>query len=99
MMDLEHFHNALSQQRIALMDNHELVIVPAAVQCGDVVCIFSGASSPCALRPDGDGHWTLVSGDCSIFTERFRPYSDPYSFMCDEYIKSNDNRIEEFIVL
>jgi len=77
------------------MENGELVIVPEAVQSGDVIYILSGAISACALRPSPDGRWALVSGDCHIFTDNFRNQEEGF-FMCDEYIACNQDKVEEF---
>jgi len=49
------------------MEDGHLAIVPGDAQSGDVVCIISGAMAPCLLRPDRDGCWVLVSGDCHLF--------------------------------
>ena len=78
------------------MDNGELVIVPAAVRCGDVICMLSGSLSACALRPFPNGSWALVSGDCFIFTEKFRLPKEDYFLLCDEYVACNQDRVEEF---
>jgi hypothetical protein len=78
------------------MDNGELVIVPGAVRCGDVICILSGTVSACAMRPDLDGGWSLVSGDCYLFTEEFRSPLGPFSFMCGDYVARNQSKVQEF---
>jgi hypothetical protein len=78
------------------MDNSELVIVPGAVQRGDVVCILSGTILACALRPFPDGNWALVSGDCFIFTNKLRLPGESYFLFCDEYVACNKDSVEEF---
>jgi hypothetical protein len=78
------------------MDNREIVIVPESAQHGDVICILSGTDSPCALRDDQQGQWTIVSGDCYIFTESFWHLYEASSFVCDEYIEQNQARLQEF---
>jgi hypothetical protein len=78
------------------MENKEIVIVPENVQRGDVICILSGTDSACALRDDRHGQWTLVSGDCYIFTESFwAPNKSEWS-MYDKYIEQNQARIQQF---
>ncbi|KAF2676828.1 hypothetical protein K458DRAFT_481669 [Lentithecium fluviatile CBS 122367] len=54
------FLESLQQCKIAMMDNGELPIVPRSVCNGDRVCVLSGAISPCVLRPNQDGTWTLL---------------------------------------
>lgn len=77
------------------MDNGELVIVPEAVRDGDTIVTFSGADSPCAIRPDGRGGWTLISGDCYILTEQsLQQWSG--DFWCSKYVESNQSKVEEF---
>ncbi|KAF1843234.1 uncharacterized protein K460DRAFT_396592 [Cucurbitaria berberidis CBS 394.84] len=93
---VHHFFNSLQLCRVILMDNGELAIVGRSVHEGDVVCVFSGADSPCALRSNENGTWTLVSGDCFIFTESFKPYMSAGEFMCDDYVAHHQDRLEEF---
>jgi hypothetical protein len=78
------------------MDNGELVIVPEAVQHGDVICLLLGAISACALRPFPDGTWALISGDCYIFTNTIQFQGDGYFSTCDEYVACSERRVEEF---
>lgn len=78
------------------MDNGELVIVPEAIRCGDVIVIISGAIVACALRCSSDGSWALISGDCQMSTEKFRSQRDRSYFMCDEYVACHQDRLEEF---
>lgn len=73
------------------MDNGELAIVPANVLDSDVMCIFPGAISVCVLRPDGDGNWILISGDCYLFTDDFQQIDDTSLFDSDDYIACHDN--------
>jgi hypothetical protein len=70
--------------------------VPAATQCGDVICILHGAVSPCALRRVQGGKWILVSGDCHIFAERL--LDDQLHLMSEEYVASNKEHVETFIL-
>ncbi|KAF2686360.1 hypothetical protein K458DRAFT_430202 [Lentithecium fluviatile CBS 122367] len=79
-----HLVESLQQCRIILMDNGELAIVPGNVRYGDVVCILSGTDSACTLRPDRNGNWTLVSGDCYILTESFK-FPNYGWFLCDDH--------------
>jgi hypothetical protein len=82
---------------IGLMDNGELITVPASIEAGDVVCILQGSYSPCALRTHQDGTWTLISGDCYIWkTELYAVVGDYLTFMSEEYIESNKERVETF---
>lgn len=76
------------------MDNGELIIVPAAIQCGDVICILQGSVSPCALRVDQDGKWTVVSGDCHIFEREL--LDGNLCLMSEEYIARNKEHVETF---
>jgi hypothetical protein len=78
------------------MDNGELVIVPGAVRCGDVICILSETVSACALRSDPDRSWSLVSGDCYLITTKFHPSGAERSFMCDDYVVRNQSKVQEF---
>jgi hypothetical protein len=78
------------------MDNGELVIIPEAVRCGDMIIILSGAISGCVVRPFPDGSWVLVSGDCHMFTDEFRPFEDSQILLCEEYVAYNQDRAEEF---
>ena len=66
-IEVSDLHDALQHCRIALMEDGHLAIVPGDAKSGDVVCIISGAMAPCLLRPDRDGCWVLVSGDCHLF--------------------------------
>jgi hypothetical protein len=77
------------------MENGELVIVPEAVRLEDTICILSGTATACALRANIDGSWTLISGDCWIFTELFQ-LRDEWFIACDEHIACNKDKIEEF---
>ncbi|KAH8627378.1 HET-domain-containing protein [Alternaria alternata] len=95
--EIDAFSNSLQQCRIGLMDNGELVIVPEAIRCGDVIVIISGAIVACALRfSSEDGSWALISGDCHMSTENFRSPRDGSHFMCDEYVACHQDRLEEF---
>lgn len=80
------------------MDNGELGIVPGAVQRGDVIVFLSGAISLCVLRSLPDGSWTLMSGDCHMFTDDFTHPGDGHGHGadCNEYVACNQDRIEEF---
>jgi hypothetical protein len=78
------------------MENGELVIVPEAVQHGDVICLLLGTISACALRPFPDGTWALISGDCYIFTDTVYFERDYSLSTCDEYVKRSKKRVEEF---
>jgi hypothetical protein len=91
-----YFFEALQECRIILTGNGKLVIVPGAVQCGDVICIFSGTISACALRPEMDGSWSLISGDCHIFGMDFRDQDWPSIPFGDEYVRHHDSVAEEF---
>ncbi|KAF2656886.1 HET-domain-containing protein [Lophiostoma macrostomum CBS 122681] len=75
-----------------------LLLVPGAVRPGHTICIFSGASSACALRELPDGRWALISGDCHIFMENSEFLEYGYVFLCDEYIACNQDKNEEFIL-
>lgn len=91
------FQENLQHRRISLLENGELAIVPGDVQNGDIICILSGAVLPSLLRPGLDGSWTLISGDCYIFTDKFVKFPEEVTFfMCDEYILCNLDRVEEF---
>jgi hypothetical protein len=95
----EAFYNSLQQCKISLMSNGELIIVPEAVRCGDVVSMFAGADSPCVIRPDGQGGWTLISGDCFVFTEQFLSHGTVHGdFWCGTYVKRNQDKVEEFVL-
>ena len=96
--DARLFRETLQQFRISLMDNGELILVPGAVQCMDVVCILSGADSPCVLRLVREGNWALVSGDCYILTEEFGLRDSEGVFGCDEHVLRNQSRLEEFVL-
>ena len=48
------------------MENDGLAIVPEEARPEDVVCTILGAAAPCVLRPNENGCWTLISGDCHI---------------------------------
>jgi hypothetical protein len=96
-MNFEAFFQSLQQCRINLMDNGELIVVPEAVQCGDVISILVGAHSQCTLKLESHGNWSLVSGDCYMFTKHFEDATFG-RFMCDEYIKCNQDKVEEFIL-
>ncbi|EUC41293.1 hypothetical protein COCMIDRAFT_40509 [Bipolaris oryzae ATCC 44560] len=93
--DAGHFFNSLNQCRIGVMDNKELIIVPACAERENVVCILSGTDAPCLLRPDQFENWTLLTGDCHIFGDSFRVPSTVF-FLCDEFIESHDNRVRDF---
>jgi hypothetical protein len=73
------------------MDNDQLAIVPEAAQPGDIVCILRGTVTPCLLRRDCDGCWSLVSGDCYIFGIDWETVSES-----DAYVESNRDRVEKF---
>jgi hypothetical protein len=79
------------------MENGELIIVPGAVQCMDVVCVLSGAHSPCVLRPDREGNWALVSDDCHMLTKEFTDTEG--SFVYDEHVMRNQSKLEQFVLL
>jgi hypothetical protein len=87
---------SLQQCSIVLLENSELAIVPGSVQDGDVVSILQGTISACILRPIGKEYWILVSGDCFVFTDDFRPLTDPTLFDSDKYIAFNDEKAEVF---
>ena len=70
--------------------------MPEAVQCGDVIVVLSGTISACVVRPFLDGSWTLISGDCHIFADDSMFSKATCFFMCDEYVASNQDRVEEF---
>lgn len=87
------FFDALHGCRIALLDNSELVIVAGGVRTGDVMCILSGAYSPCALRRLRSNYWSLVCGDCYIFTRNF--YKD-LIFCSDAYVAQHQDSVQSF---
>jgi hypothetical protein len=94
------FYKSLNQCKIALMENGELVTVPASVQYSDVVCFISGTASPCALRMDLHGTWRLISGDCYVFIKSYHglfPYGfRPHGFRCDRYVTDHASQVEVF---
>jgi len=73
------------------MQDGGLAIVPTGAQCGDEVCIISGAVAPCLLRLNPDGCWVLVSGDCFVFA---LGSTDISSLM--EYVGFNQDTVETF---
>ena len=73
--DIRYLHEALQRCKIALMQNAQLVLVPDAAECGDIVCMAKAAMSPFLLRPRQDGCWSLVSGDCYIFESSLQSVS------------------------
>lgn len=91
------FFESLQQCRIILLDNNQLGIVAESAQIEDVVCIFPGAHSPCVLRQSMDGHWMLVDGAFFVFTFDYRS-EENFDFLCDDYLKDNQDRVEDFRV-
>ena len=89
--NVEQLYKALQHCMIGLLDNDDLVIVPHATKPGDVLCMFSGAVAPCLLRPDQDGCWALISGDCYMFGVDIDTMSE-----MDEYIHLNQSLVEDF---
>ena len=79
------------------MDDGGLAIVPEAARPGDLICALSGAISPCALRPSSNETWTLISGDCYIFTDDYRARETEF-FLCDDFVAYNDHMAEEFVI-
>jgi hypothetical protein len=90
------FSETLQQCRICLLDNGELVIVPRAAQCGDVICILSGTVSACALRFNLDNSWSLISGDCYLFNQKFMHPVAYEWFVSDDYIRQNQDKVQVF---
>jgi hypothetical protein len=90
------FVRSMQQCCIILLDNNELAIAPRDVQDGDLVCILPGSISACVLRPAETEHWSLVSGDCFIFTQNYRKPGYQDEFECDEYITDNQEKAELF---
>lgn len=95
--NIEDLFKSLQQCRISLLETGELMVVPASARCGDIVCILSGSNAPCLLRPNQDGNWTLISGDCYIFSDFTFP-DHPGVFMCDEFVAHNQDSVQEFII-
>jgi hypothetical protein len=90
---------ALQQCRICLLRNGELAILPASVQINDTVCILSNTDSPCALRRrDGQGHWTLVSGDCYIFGDASMLSLRNGGNVLDDAIAGMQDIVEKFVI-
>lgn len=80
------------------MGNGELAILPASIRVDAVVCILSNTDSPCALRPDGNGNWTLVSGDCYVFGDVSELSLLHGGLVLDDYIASNQDKVEKFSI-
>jgi hypothetical protein len=92
------FIKGLQQCRICLLGNGELAILPASVRINDTVCIFANTDSPCALRADGKGHWTLVSGDCYVMGDVSVLALNHGTDALHEYIRCNQNQLEDFLI-
>jgi hypothetical protein len=92
------FFEKLHQCRISLLGNGELAVVPRAAQCGDVICILSGTVSTCALRSSPDNSWSLVGGDCDLFTQRFERPDTGEWFVSDDFILENQDKVQEFSI-
>lgn len=86
-------YNALQSCSIGLLEDGCLAIVPGAARHGDIVCMLAEAIAPCLLRPDQNGCWILVSGDCFLYDLDFED-QEPI----DEYVDLNEDRLEEFIL-
>jgi hypothetical protein len=81
---------------ICLLDNGDLTIAPANAELGDVVCILSGAVSPCLLRQHADGTWGLISGDCWLMVRDYQPIGCTAAFLCDEYVDDHPEDVVTF---
>jgi len=91
--ELEKLYETLQSCSIGLLQDGGLAIVPGAAMSGDTVCILADAISPCLLRSDQNGCWTLVSGDCYLFDLDFTLQPE-----LDQYVELNKDRLEEFIL-
>ena len=91
--DVIDFYDALQNCAICLLESGELAIVPGDAQPGDVICIISGTTAPCVLRPDRDGCWILVSGDCHILDMGAIDVAG-----IRDYVSMNLSSVQKFII-
>ncbi|KAH7068515.1 heterokaryon incompatibility protein-domain-containing protein [Paraphoma chrysanthemicola] len=88
-----YFFQSLQQCRLVLSSGGNLAIAPAAVECGDVFCLLSGAATASILRPVPDGTWTLISGDC--YMPHVPDNGDEPSWI-DDYVSEHPDEREVF---
>ncbi|KAH5418611.1 hypothetical protein HBI47_142690 [Parastagonospora nodorum] len=95
---IRNFFRSLQHCRISMLSTGELAIAPGAIQLDDVVCVLANTNSACALRPDGKGKWTLVSGEIYIFANISRLAMFHGSLVLDEYVTGNKATVEQFVI-
>jgi hypothetical protein len=88
----------LQKRRICLLENSRLAILPASVRIDDIVCVLASMDSPCALRPDEKGSWTLLSGDCYVLGDVSVLSLDHGTAALHEYIRGNQDKLEDFSI-
>jgi hypothetical protein len=74
------------------LDNDHITIAPEAARHEDMIYVLQDSVSPCILRQEPDGYWTLVSGDCPVFDSDY--WDEEKRFSCNLFLSLHSDNVE-----